>query len=77
MLWNCLIIAGPILLVTLVLGLIISIFQVTTQIQEMTLSYVPKILATAFLLILLGPWMMGRLTQFAISLYLLIPTLAE
>jgi flagellar biosynthetic protein FliQ len=77
MLWNCLIIAGPILLVTLMLGLIISVFQVTTQIQEMTLSYVPKILATAFLLILLGPWMMGRLTQFAISLYLLIPTLAE
>ncbi len=77
MLWNSLIIAGPILIVTLILGLLISIFQVTTQLQEITLSYVPKILATAFLLIALGPWMIGRLTQFAISLYLTIPTLAD
>lgn len=77
MLWNSLIIAGPILVVTLVLGLLISIFQVTTQLQEITLSYVPKILATAFLMIALGPWMIGRLTQFATSLYLTIPTLAD
>ena len=77
MLWNSLLVAAPILLTTLMLGLIISIFQVTTQLQEMTLSYVPKILAAAFLLIYLGPWMIGRVTQFATSLYLLIPTLAE
>ncbi|MDQ4088467.1 MAG: flagellar biosynthetic protein FliQ [Pseudomonadota bacterium] len=77
MLWNSLIVAGPILLATLVVGLLISIFQVTTQLQEITLSYVPKIITTAFLLIALGPWMMGRVTQFAISLYLVIPTLAE
>jgi flagellar biosynthetic protein FliQ len=54
----------------------ISVFQVTTQLQEITLSYVPKILTTAFLLIAIGPWMMGRVTSFASSLYLLIPTLA-
>jgi len=77
MLWNSLIIAGPILLATLLVGLIVSIFQVTTQLQEITLSYVPKILTTAFLLIALGPWMMGRMTQFATSAYLMIPTLAE
>ena len=77
MLWNSLIVAGPILLATLVVGLLISIFQVTTQLQEITLSYVPKILTTAFLLIALGPWMMGRMTQFATSVYLLIPTLAQ
>jgi flagellar biosynthesis protein FliQ len=77
MLWNSLILAGPILLATLVVGLLISVFQVTTQLQEITLSYVPKILTTAFLLIALGPWMLGRLTQFATSAYLLIPTLAQ
>lgn len=76
MLWTSLIVAGPILLAILIVGLLISIFQVTTQLQEMTLSYVPKMLVTAGLLILLGPWMLSRLTQFAISLYTDIPTIA-
>lgn len=76
MLWNSLFVAGPILVATLVIGLLVSIFQVTTQIQEMTLSFVPKILAAAFLMIAIGPWMMSRTTQFATSLYRLIPTLA-
>lgn len=76
MLWNSLLVAGPILIATLIVGLMISVFQVTTQLQEITLSYVPKILTTAFLLIAIGPWMMGRVTSFASSLYLLIPTLA-
>ena len=76
MLWTSLIVAGPILLAILIVGLLISIFQVTTQLQEMTLSYVPKMLVTAGLLILLGPWMLARLTQFAISLYSDIPSIA-
>ena len=76
MLWNSLIVAGPIMLATLAVGLIISIFQVTTQIQEMTLSYVPKIAVAALMLIAIGPWMMGRITHFATSLYLTIPTVA-
>lgn len=76
MLWNALIVAAPVLLATLIVGLIISVFQVATQIQEITLSYVPKILTAALLLIALGPWMMGRMTEFARSLYLLIPSLA-
>lgn len=67
------IVAAPILLCILIVGLIISIFQVTTQLQEMTLSYVPKMIVTAVLLMVLGPWMMGRLTQFAINLYTEIP----
>jgi len=75
MLWQSLIVAGPILIATLIVGLMISVFQVTTQLQEMTLSYVPKILTAAFLLIAIGPWMMGRMTNFASSLYALIPTL--
>lgn len=77
MLWNSMIVAGPILIAILVVGLLISIFQVTTQLQEVTLSYVPKMMVTAFLLIALGPWMLGRVTQFATSAYLMIPTLAE
>ncbi|QNA82947.1 flagellar type III secretion system protein FliQ [Sphingomonas sp. So64.6b] len=77
MLWNSLIVAGPVLIATLLVGLLISVFQVTTQLQEVTLSYVPKILVAAFLLIAIGPWMIGRLTQFATSLYLMIPTLAS
>jgi flagellar biosynthetic protein FliQ len=76
MLWNSLIVAGPILIATLLVGLAISIVQVTTQLQEITLSYVPKILTAALLAISIGPWMMGRVTQFATSLYRAIPTIA-
>ena len=76
MLWTSVIVCAPILAAILIVGLIISILQVTTQLQEMTLSYVPKMLVTAALLILLGPWMIARLTQFAISLYTGIPALA-
>lgn len=77
MLWTAVLLAMPVLLATLVVGLIISIFQVATQIQEMTLSYVPKILTAAFLLIALGPWMLGRLADWARALYLSIPTLGQ
>jgi len=76
MLWNSLFVASPILIATLIVGLVISVFQVTTQIQEITLSYVPKILTAALLTIAIGPWMMGRVTRFATSLYQLIPTVA-
>jgi flagellar biosynthetic protein FliQ len=77
MLWNSLLVSAPILIATLVVGLLVSIFQVTTQLQEMTLSFVPKLLTAAVLTIAIGPWMMGRVTQFATSLYRLIPTLAS
>lgn len=76
MLWTSLIVAGPILVAILLVGLVISIFQVTTQLQEMTLSYVPKMLVTAGLLMILGPWMLAHLTQFAIGLYTDIPALS-
>lgn len=71
--WTAMIIAGPLLITTLVVGLLISIFQVATQIQELTLSYVPKLLAAAIVLIVLGSWMLGRILQFAQSLYQNIP----
>jgi len=74
MVWTALMIALPILLAALLVGLLISLIQVTTQVQEITLSYVPKIVVTALLLIGLGPWMLGRATQFMSQLYAIIPT---
>lgn len=75
LLWDAFIIAGPLLAAALVVGLVISIFQVATQLQEATLSYVPKLMAAGFILIALGPWMIHRLTSFATSMYQLIPSL--
>jgi flagellar biosynthetic protein FliQ len=75
--WAAIFIGGPILLGTLLVGLIISIFQVATQIQEITLSYVPKLMTAAGLLLLFGGWMLGRLNQFAVSLLQSIPTLGQ
>ena len=62
-------VAAPILLVSLVVGLIISIFQTVTSIQEQTLTFVPKIRAVFFALIVLGHWMLNEMTQFMIRLW--------
>jgi flagellar biosynthesis protein FliQ len=75
MLWQCMLVAGPILAAILIVGLIISIIQATTQLQEMTLSYVPKMVVAGLLLIMLGPWMIGRITQFALYTIRMIPSL--
>ena len=54
----------PVLLVSLIVGLVISVFQSVTQIQEMTISFVPKIVITFLSLLLLGSWMMTKMTDF-------------
>jgi len=54
----------PVLLVSLIVGVGISVFQSVTQIQEMTISFVPKVVITFLSLLLLGPWMMTKLTDF-------------
>ena len=69
-------ISGPLLLFALVVGLIISIFQAVTQIQEMTLTFVPKILAVALALLIFLPWMINMATDFTRHMFELIPTLA-
>ncbi len=69
------IVAGPVLIAALATGLAISVLQVATQLQEMTLSYVPKLLVSAIVLIVLGPWMVHRITQFAMQLTAIIPDL--
>jgi flagellar biosynthetic protein FliQ len=75
MLWNALLIAGPVLAAALIVGLLVSVLQVATQLQEMTLSYVPKLIASALVLVALGPWMLHRLTGFALQVMAVIPDL--
>ncbi len=64
-----LMLAAPLLLVGLVVGLVISIFQATTSIQEQTLTFVPKIAAILITLMFLGPWMLASLANFTIALF--------
>jgi len=63
-LWTIMRLAAPLLLVSLLIGLLIAIFQAATQIHEQTLTFVPKVLAISLLLIILGPWMMTTMTDF-------------
>ncbi len=72
-----LIMAGPLLLMTLAVGLIISIFQAATQINEMTLSFIPKLLAVGATLVLLGPWLLSTMVDYIRSLLDSIPGLAS
>ena len=67
-------IGGPMLMVGLVVGLLVSVFQAVTQIQEMTLTFIPKILALVLTLVILGPWMLGQLTTYTAELYNGIPS---
>jgi flagellar biosynthetic protein FliQ len=66
-------VAAPLLLAALVTGLIVSVFQAATQINEMTLSFIPKLLAIFAVTALAGPWMLGLLVDFTRRLYTAIP----
>ena len=63
-LWVLLMVSAPILLVVLVVGLVVSIFQAATQINEATLSFVPKIVAAVAVLAIAGPWMLSTLVEY-------------
>ena len=67
--------AGPLLIAALAVGLLIGIFQAATQIQEMTLSFIPKLAALAIALVIGGPWMLRSIVEFTIELFRQIPTL--
>lgn len=69
--------AGPLLIVVLVVGLVISIFQAATQINEMTLSFIPKLLAMCGVLVLLGPWLIGVMVDYIRLLIGQIPMLVS
>jgi len=68
-----LMIAIPMLLVALIIGLIVSIFQAATQINEMTLSFIPKLIGVFLVLDLAGPWMLAILTDYFRELFASIP----
>ncbi|HEX5225018.1 MAG TPA: flagellar biosynthesis protein FliQ [Solirubrobacteraceae bacterium] len=68
-------VAGPLLLVGLVIGLVVSVFQAVTQIQEQSLTLIPKIVGVAVVIVLLGPWMLGQLVSYTSALYTAIPTM--
>jgi flagellar biosynthetic protein FliQ len=68
-----LILSGPLLLSALVIGLIISIFQAATQINEQTLSFIPKLVGTFLVLILAGPWMLQMMVDYIRRLFESIP----
>jgi flagellar biosynthesis protein FliQ len=65
----------PVLGVSLVIGIIISIFQAATSIQEMTLTFVPKILVTAAAIIFLLPWMMDKIISFTLKIFSMFPSI--
>ena len=65
------------ILVALVIGIAVSILQAVTQIQEMTLTFAPKLAGIALVLVMMGPWMVGELTDFTREMYELIPTLVN
>ncbi len=65
--------AGPVLLFGLAVGLCVSIFQAMTQINEVTLTFIPKIAAVAAALVLFGPWMLTRLVGFTTTLFQSLP----
>ncbi|WP_079433335.1 flagellar biosynthesis protein FliQ [Zoogloea sp. LCSB751] len=70
-----LLVSAPLFIAALVTGLIVSIFQAATQINEQTLSFVPKLIATFITLVLAGPWMITMLTDFIRRLFDSIPAL--
>jgi flagellar biosynthetic protein FliQ len=71
------ILSFPALLVAMIIGLLISIFQATTQINEMTLSFVPKLIGIAVVVILTAPWAMTTLIDFTTRLFKMIPTFIQ
>jgi flagellar biosynthetic protein FliQ len=73
LLWNALLIAAPLLAVTLAVGLLVSVVQVVTQVQEASLTFIPKVIASVIVLVMFGPWMLKRLVAFAAGTIANIP----
>lgn len=75
--FEILILSAPVLIVALVVGLVVAIFQATTSIQEQTLTFVPKIMAILGVIALLGSWMFASLREYTINLFSLIPQMVR
>ena len=72
-----LLLALPVLLTGMFIGLAVSIFQATTQINEMTLSFIPKIIGVVIVVILTMPWMLNAMTDFSLNIFNMIPDFIE
>jgi flagellar biosynthetic protein FliQ len=72
-----LLLGAPLLLTALAVGLLISLFQAATQINEMTLSFIPKLLAVFAVLVIAGPWMLGLVLDYMRDLFSSIPQLVD
>jgi flagellar biosynthesis protein FliQ len=73
-LWTALLVAAPVLLSALLVGLLVSVFQVVTQIQEMSLSFVPKLLSVVAVMVIAGAWMLRQIVSFATWMINAIPS---
>lgn len=73
--WTAVIVAGPMLMIALTVGLVIGMFQAATQINEMTLSFIPKLFALFLTLVFAGPWLLATLMNYTKSLILSIPSI--
>jgi len=75
MLWTALMVGAPVIGASMVVGLLISVFQVITQVQEMTLTFVPKLLVIFFVMLAAGGWMLSTLLSYSSRLIASIPSL--
>lgn len=73
--WTGFLVCVPILGITMLVGLVISLIQVVTQVQEMSLTFVPKLFAAGAVLVVAGPWMLKKLTQLTVTLWTNIPAM--
>ncbi|HEY4601569.1 MAG TPA: flagellar biosynthesis protein FliQ [Cerasibacillus sp.] len=67
--WTIIQVTGPLLILALSVGLLVSILQATTQIQEQTLAFIPKIIAVLVGMVFFGPWMLSKMVEFTVELY--------
>jgi len=72
-----LLIAAPMLGISLIIGLIVSLFQAMTQINEQTLTFVPKIIGIGLILLLAGPWMLQQMMRFTVQIMELLPNMVR
>ncbi|CAM2194808.1 flagellar biosynthesis protein FliQ [Paraburkholderia sp. A1RI_3L] len=71
-----LLLASPLLLVSLVVGLVVSLFQAATQINETTLSFIPKLIAIVITLVIAGPWMLSTMLDYMRHMFTSVPAIA-
>lgn len=72
-LWTALLVSAPILIVSLVIGVAVSVFQAMTQVNEATLSFVPKLLGVFAVSAVMGPWMVGTMVQYTHRVFATLP----